>query len=90
MTDIPELTYNKDGLIPVIVQDYRTNEVLMMAYSNEEAVKLMYELLRYRYALPSALSGYPRIRFGPPQGGIHQKGHGPVFHIREDPGREPH
>ena len=24
MTDIPELTYNKDGLIPVIVQDYRT------------------------------------------------------------------
>ncbi|MBQ5482977.1 MAG: bifunctional phosphoribosyl-AMP cyclohydrolase/phosphoribosyl-ATP diphosphatase, partial [Candidatus Methanomethylophilus sp.] len=43
MTDIPELTYNKDGLIPVIVQDYRTNEVLMMAYSNEDAVKLMYE-----------------------------------------------
>ena len=43
MTDIPELTYNKDGLIPVIVQDYRTNEVLMMAYSNEEAVRLMYE-----------------------------------------------
>ena len=43
MTDIPELTYNKDGLIPVIVQDYRTNEVLMMAYSNEEAVRLMFE-----------------------------------------------
>ena len=43
MTDIPELTYNKDGLIPVIVQDYKTNEVLMMAYSNEEAVRLMFE-----------------------------------------------
>lgn len=26
-----------DGLLPVIVQDYRTNEVLMMAYMNEAA-----------------------------------------------------
>ena len=43
MTDIPKLNYGKDGLIPVIVQDCRTNEVLMMAYSNEEAVRLMYE-----------------------------------------------
>jgi phosphoribosyl-ATP pyrophosphohydrolase/phosphoribosyl-AMP cyclohydrolase len=28
---------NSDGLIPVIVQDYKTHEVLMMAYMNEEA-----------------------------------------------------
>lgn len=28
---------NKDAMIPVIVQDYRTSEVLMMAYMNEEA-----------------------------------------------------
>ena len=28
---------NSDGLIPVIVQDYKTNQVLMMAYMNEEA-----------------------------------------------------
>ena len=28
---------NSDGLMPVIVQDYRTNEVLMMAYMNEHA-----------------------------------------------------
>ncbi|MBQ9885819.1 MAG: bifunctional phosphoribosyl-AMP cyclohydrolase/phosphoribosyl-ATP diphosphatase HisIE [Lachnospiraceae bacterium] len=28
---------NSDGLIPVIVQDYKTLEVLMMAYMNEEA-----------------------------------------------------
>lgn len=28
---------NSDGLIPVIVQDDKTNEVLMMAYMNEEA-----------------------------------------------------
>lgn len=28
---------NSDGMIPVIVQDYRTSEVLMMAYMNEES-----------------------------------------------------
>ena len=28
---------NSDGLIPVIVQDYKTDQVLMMAYMNEEA-----------------------------------------------------
>lgn len=28
---------DKDGLIPVIAQDYKTNEVLMLAYMNEEA-----------------------------------------------------
>lgn len=28
---------NGDGLVPVIVQDYKTSEVLMMAYMNEEA-----------------------------------------------------
>lgn len=33
----PELKLNSDDLIPVIVQDYQTLEVLMMAYMNEEA-----------------------------------------------------
>lgn len=28
---------NSDGLVPVIVQDYKTGEVLMLAYMNEEA-----------------------------------------------------
>jgi len=32
---------DKDGLIPVIVQDAETNEVLMMAYANEEAYNKM-------------------------------------------------
>ena len=31
------LKKNSDGLVPVIVQDYKTNEVLMMAYMNEHA-----------------------------------------------------
>ncbi len=32
-----------DGLIPVIVQDARSHEVLMMAYANSEAVRLTRE-----------------------------------------------
>jgi phosphoribosyl-AMP cyclohydrolase / phosphoribosyl-ATP pyrophosphohydrolase len=32
-----EFKLNSNGLIPVIVQDYRTEEVLMLAYMNEEA-----------------------------------------------------
>ena len=38
-----ELKYDSNGLIPVIVQDSTTGEVLMMAWSNEEAVRLMKE-----------------------------------------------
>lgn len=37
------LKYDANGLIPVIVQDSTTGEVLMMAWSNEEAVRLMEE-----------------------------------------------
>lgn len=32
-----EFRLNKDGMIPVIVQDYKTDQVLMMAYMNKEA-----------------------------------------------------
>ena len=32
-----EFKLNSDGLIPVIVQDYKTEQVLMLAYMNEEA-----------------------------------------------------
>lgn len=32
-----EFKKNSDGMVPVVVQDYRTLEVLMMAYMNEEA-----------------------------------------------------
>ena len=35
--DFSSFTLNEDGLIPVIVQDYKTHEVLMMAYMNEES-----------------------------------------------------
>ena len=36
-----ELAFDKqDGLIPVIAQDYKTNEVLMLAYINRESWEL--------------------------------------------------
>lgn len=31
------LKLNSDGMVPVIVQDYENDEVLMLAYMNEEA-----------------------------------------------------
>ncbi|MEM2944189.1 MAG: bifunctional phosphoribosyl-AMP cyclohydrolase/phosphoribosyl-ATP diphosphatase HisIE [Methanomassiliicoccales archaeon] len=40
---ISKLKFDENGLIPVIVQDAETNEVLMMAYANEEACKRMFE-----------------------------------------------
>ena len=35
--DFSEFKLNSDGLIPVIVQHYKTSEVLMLAYMNQEA-----------------------------------------------------
>ncbi len=34
------IQFNQDGLIPVIAQDFSTNEILMMAWMNEEALSL--------------------------------------------------
>lgn len=37
---MPEITFNQDGLIPVIAQDATSGEVLMMAWMNEESLHL--------------------------------------------------
>jgi phosphoribosyl-ATP pyrophosphohydrolase/phosphoribosyl-AMP cyclohydrolase len=34
-----EIAYDEHGLVPVIVQDWRSGEVLTLAYANEEAVR---------------------------------------------------
>ena len=47
--DFSELKLNSDGLVPVIVQDYRTNEVLMMAYMDEEAFEHTVKVGRMTY-----------------------------------------
>ena len=41
--DLPELKYNDAGLIPCIVQDADTGEVLMMAWMSAESLALTLE-----------------------------------------------
>ena len=36
---LSELSFNGDGLIPVIAQDYQSGEVLMLAWMNRDAVE---------------------------------------------------
>ncbi len=40
---LPEIKFDERGLIPAIVQDAETNEVLMMAYMNQESLRLTLE-----------------------------------------------
>lgn len=39
-TFLDEIAWNSDGLIPAIAQDYRTGQVLMVAWMNTEALRL--------------------------------------------------
>ena len=41
--DLSKINYDANGLVPAIVQDATTNEVLMMAYMNAESVRLTLE-----------------------------------------------
>lgn len=38
ITEIKELKFDEKGLIPVVVQEISTQEILMLAYANEEAI----------------------------------------------------
>ena len=44
-----ELKLNSDGMVPVVVQDYRTDEVLMLAYMNELAFDTTLKLGKMTY-----------------------------------------
>lgn len=39
MKDIKNIKFDEKGLVPAIIQDIRTKEVLMMAYMNEKSLK---------------------------------------------------
>lgn len=39
-----DMKLNSDGMVPVIVQDYKTKDVLMLAYMNEEAYQKTMEI----------------------------------------------
>ena len=50
MSNILEMVkFNADGLIPAITQDIRTDEVLMLAYMNEESLKKTIETGKAHY-----------------------------------------
>jgi len=49
VTLMKTVKYNDKGLVPVITQDAETNEVLMMAWMNEEALRLTLETRRVTY-----------------------------------------
>ncbi len=40
---IEKIAFDKNGLVPAIVQDAETNEVLMLAYMNAESLRLTLE-----------------------------------------------
>ena len=37
---LAQVSYNADGLVPAIVQDHESGQVLMMAWMNEETLRL--------------------------------------------------
>lgn len=43
MKNLKNLKFNENGLIPAIAQDASTHEVLMLAWMNEESIKLTLE-----------------------------------------------
>ena len=47
--EFKDLKCNEAGLIPVVAQDYLTNEVLMLAYMNEEAYNKTKETKKVHY-----------------------------------------
>lgn len=47
---------NSDGMVPVIVQDYKTDEVLMLAYMNEKAYLTTLKLGKMTYWAAAATS----------------------------------
>ena len=44
MSEVPrDLVFGEDGLIPIVVQDRKSGDVLMVAYANAEALQRMAE-----------------------------------------------
>ena len=49
LNDFSDFKLLDNGLIPVVVQDYRTNEVLMVAYMNEDSYKMTIDTGKMTY-----------------------------------------
>lgn len=46
---MPDISFNSDGLVPVIAQDATNGDVLMMAWMNEESLELTRKTGRATY-----------------------------------------
>jgi phosphoribosyl-AMP cyclohydrolase len=57
-----ELKFDENGLIPAIVQDWRTGKVLMMAYMNEESLRISLEQGRNERKCPAGHIHKDRLR----------------------------
>jgi phosphoribosyl-AMP cyclohydrolase len=63
--NLKSLKFDKQGLIPAIIQDYKTGEVLMLAYMNESSLRKTLKLgqtcfwsrKRLEYWIKGATSG---------------------------------
>ena len=62
MIKIEELKFGADGLIPAVVTDYFTKEVLTLAYMNEESLRISME------------EGYTCFLFAQPQNAVAERG----------------
>ncbi len=49
LMDFSEFKLNSDGLLPVVTQHYKTSEVLMVAYMNQEAFEKTVKTGRMTY-----------------------------------------
>ena len=49
MSAIETIQFNEAGMVPAIAQDYKTGEILMMAWMNKEALALSIEQQRAVY-----------------------------------------
>lgn len=49
MDAMPDISFNSDGLVPVIAQDATNGDVLMMAWMNEESLELTLKTGRATY-----------------------------------------
>ncbi len=46
---LKQIKFDANGLVPAIAQDYKTGEILMMAWMNEESLKLSIESKQATY-----------------------------------------
>ena len=58
-----EFKLNSDGMIPVITQDYKTNEVLMLAYMTKESFEKTLETGKMTYFSRSRQELWTRYDF---------------------------